>query len=445
MQLRFFAFCRALGNVAHGHSLPFGPTNRMDKKYLQLIYENVNVALTSIRGQLLRTILTMLIIAIGIMALVGILTSIDGIRGSINSNFTSMGANTFTIRNRGTQVKIGMGGVKPKTYERIHYRQAVKFKEIFDYPAQVSISAMASFSAKLKYKNEATQPNINVMGCDDAYFAVSGYEIEEGRNFSDPEMRFGIPVIVIGKEVRNTLFSANQDPIGKEILVGAYRYKVIGVLAEKGSSMSFGGDKTCMIPLTNARQNYLGGTTSFTVSVLATDATRLDEAISEATGYFRVARGLKATVENNFDILRSDNLSRMLGDNLYQVQVAGMLIGIVTLMGAAIGLMNIMLVSVTERTREIGVRKALGATKAFIRLQFLVEAVLISVIGGIVGILLGIGIGNLVSAFIGGGFIIPWLWITVGVVLCFVTGVVSGIYPAIKASNLDPIESLRFE
>jgi putative ABC transport system permease protein len=135
----------------------------------------------------------------------------------------------------------------------------------------------------------------------------------------------------------------------------------------------------------------------------------------------------------------------MLGDNLYQVQVAGMLIGIVTLMGAAIGLMNIMLVSVTERTREIGVRKALGATKAFIRLQFLVEAVLISVIGGIVGILLGIGIGNLVSAFIGGGFIIPWLWITVGVVLCFVTGVVSGIYPAIKASNLDPIESLRFE
>jgi len=417
----------------------------MNNRHLQLVYENVLVAITSIRGQWLRTILTMLIIAIGITALVGILTSIDGIRGSINSNFTSMGANTFTIRNKGSNVRIGNAGRKPKSYERIQFRHAMQFKELFGYPGQVSVSAMASFSAKLKHGSESTQPNINVMGCDDAYFAVSGYEIALGRNFSEHELRFGIPVIVIGSEVRKTLFGNNVDPIGKLVMVGAYRYTVVGVLASKGSSMSFGGDKTCMIPLTNARQNYLGSNASFTISVLAPGADRLDEAISEAVGVFRVARGLTAKEENNFEIIRSDNLSRILGDNLYQVQVAGLLIGIVTLMGAAIGLMNIMLVSVTERTREIGVRKALGATKAFIRLQFLVEAVVISVIGGAVGIVLGIAIGNAVSAFIGGGFIVPWLWVTVGVVLCFVTGVVSGIYPAIKASNLDPIESLRFE
>ncbi|MCF8258117.1 MAG: ABC transporter permease [Flavobacteriales bacterium] len=417
----------------------------MDKRHLQLVYENVHVAIASIRGQWLRTILTMLIIAIGITALVGILTSIDGIRSSINSNFTSMGANTFTIRNKGSNVRIGHAGRRPKTFARIGYREAVQFKETFHYPGQVSVSAMASFSAKLKHGSKATQPNINVMGCDDAYFAVSGYGIAHGRNFSEHELRFGIPVIIIGAEVRDALFDKKQDPIGKLVMVGAYRYTVIGVLAEKGSSMSFGGDKTCMIPLTNARQNYLGGSTSFTVSVLAPGADRLDESISEAVGVFRVSRGLTAKEENNFEVIRSDNLSRILGDNLYQVQVAGLLIGIVTLMGAAIGLMNIMLVSVTERTREIGVRKALGATKGFIRLQFLVEAVVISVMGGAVGILLGIGIGNAVSGFIGGGFIIPWLWITVGVVLCFVTGVVSGIYPAIKASNLDPIESLRFE
>ncbi len=417
----------------------------MNRHFFQLILENVYVAIASIKGQWLRTVLTMLIIAIGITALVGILTSIDGIRGSINSNFTSMGANTFTIRNKGTNVRIGSGGKKPKTFERIHYREATRFQESFDYPSQVSVSAMASFSAKLKYGSETTQPNINVMGCDDAYFAVSGYEIAQGRNFTEPELRFGMPVIVIGYEVYKTLFGAGTDAIDKQVMVGGYRYKVIGVLAEKGSSMSFGGDKTCMIPLTNARQNYLGRNTSFTVSVLAPSGDRLDEAISEAVGAFRIARGLNPMEENNFDIVRSDNLSRILGDNLYQVQVAGMLIGIVTLMGAAIGLMNIMLVSVTERTREIGVRKALGATKAFIRLQFLVEAVVISVIGGLLGIVLGIVIGNAVSAFIGGGFIIPWGWMTLGVVLCFITGVVSGFYPAVKASNLDPIESLRFE
>lgn len=417
----------------------------MDRKYLQLLLENVKVAFGSIKSQWLRAILTMLIIAIGITALVGILTSIDGIKSSITSNFTSMGANTFTIRNRGSNIRIGRSGKKPKRYERITYRQAERFQEAFDYPALVSVSAYASFASTLKYGSEKTQPNINVMGCDANYFAATGYEIERGRNFSETEERFGIPVIILGKEIEKVLFPGNADPIGKEVSVGAAKYRVIGVLAEKGSTMGFGGDKTCMITLTNARQQYLSPKTSFTISVLADNVASLETAISEATGTFRVVRGVQAGEENNFEMVRSDNLSKMLVDNLYEVQVAGFLIGIITLMGAAIGLMNIMLVSVTERTREVGVRKALGATKAFIRLQFLVEAVSISVMGGAFGIVFGILIGNAVSSFIGGGFIIPWLWIIVGVIICFVVGVVSGIYPAIKASNLDPIESLRFE
>ncbi len=417
----------------------------MDKKYFQLLIENVKVALGSIRSQWLRAILTMLIIAIGITALVGILTSIDGIKSSITSNFTSMGANTFTIRNRGSNIRIGRGGKKPKNYTRITYREAERFQEVFKFPALVSVSAYASFASTLKHGSEKTQPNINVMGCDANYFSASGYDFELGRNFSETELRFGIPVIVIGKEIKDVLFQKNVDPIGKEVALGGAKYKVIGVLAEKGSSMGFGGDKTCMITLTNARQHYLRPKTSFTVSVLADNIASLESAISEATGTFRVVRGVNAGEENNFEVVRSDNLSKMLVDNLYEVQVAGFLIGIITLMGAAIGLMNIMLVSVTERTREVGVRKALGATKAFIRLQFLVEAVSISVLGGLFGIVFGIMIGNGVSSFIGGGFIIPWLWIIVGVIICFVVGVVSGIYPAIKASNLDPIESLRFE
>ncbi|MBL4586383.1 MAG: ABC transporter permease [Flavobacteriales bacterium] len=417
----------------------------MDRKYLQLVSENVKVAFGAIKSQWLRAILAMLIIAIGIMALVGILTSIDGIKSSITSNFTSMGANTFTIRNRGVNIRIGKRGKRPKRYSRITYREAMRFKETFDFPSKVSVSAVASFAATLKHGSEKTQPNITVVGSDDNYFSASGYEIIEGRNFSETELRFGIPVLVIGHEIKKVLFPGNINAVGKEVSVGAHKYKVIGVLAEKGSSMSFGGDKTCMITLTSARQHFLRRKTSFTISVLTDDVISLESAISETTGAFRVVRGVKAGEENNFEIVRSDNLSKMLVDNLYEVQVAGFLIGIITLMGAAIGLMNIMLVSVTERTREVGIRKALGATKAFIRLQFLVEAVSISILGGLFGIVFGIAIGNGVSSFIGGGFIIPWLWIITGVIICFVVGVVSGIYPAIKASNLDPIESLRFE
>ena len=417
----------------------------MNKKHYQLLLENIKVALGAIRSQWLRAILSMLIIAIGITALVGILTSIDGIKGSITSNFTSMGANTFTIRNRGTNIRIGKGGKKPKRYSRVTYREAVSFKESFVFPANVSVSAVASFAATLKHASEKTQPNVNVVGCDRNYFGASGYEITIGRNFTEMEERFGTPVILIGSEIDKILFPGTIEAVGKEIAVGAHKYKVIGVLAEKGSSMSFGGDKTCMIPLTNARQHFLRRSTSFAISVLADNVVSLESAISEATGTFRVVRGVRAGEENNFEIVRSDNLSKMLVDNLYEVQIAGFMIGIITLMGAAIGLMNIMLVSVTERTREVGVRKALGATKAFIRLQFLVEAITISILGGLFGIVFGILIGNGVSAMIGGGFIIPWLWITVGVIICFVVGVISGIYPAIKASNLDPIESLRFE
>ncbi len=417
----------------------------MNDKYFQLVLENVKVAFGAIKSQWLRAILTMLIIAIGITALVGILTSIDGIKSSITSNFTSMGANTFTIRNRGSNIRIGRGGVKPKHYARVTFREAERFQKSFQFPALVSVSAAASYAATLKYGSEKTQPNINVMGCDNNYFAASGYEISHGRNFTEMELRFGIPVIVIGQEIKKVLFPGQIDPVGKDLTVGGSKYRVIGVMAEKGSSMGFGGDKTCMIPLTNARQHYLSPKTSFTVSVLADNVTSLESAISEATGTFRVVRGMRAGEENNFEVIRSDNLSKMLVDNLYEVQVAGFLIGIITLLGAAIGLMNIMLVSVTERTREVGVRKALGATKAFIRMQFLVEAITISVLGGLAGIVFGIMIGNGVSSFIGGGFIIPWLWIITGVIICFIVGVVSGIYPAIKASNLDPIESLRFE
>jgi len=407
--------------------------------------ENIKISLVSIKGQLLRTVLTVLIIAFGIMALVGILTAIDAIKGSINSNFTRMGANTFTIRNRQTTIRIGQSGRKPKNYREINYREAEAFVDKFSFPAVASVSTLATFAATLKYHSEKTNPNIQIFGVDENYMATSGYELDNGRNFSTQEILFGSHSIILGKDLIPVLFKGKTDPIDKIISVGNGKYRVIGVLKSKGNSSGFGGDKVCLLPLSNVRQYFPRPNMSYTINVLSPGQELLESAVGEATGTFRVVRKLGIGEENNFEITKSDNLANMLIDDIKYVTIAATLIGVITLLGAAIGLMNIMLVSVTERTREIGIRKAIGATKKIIRSQFLAEAVVICQLGGLLGIFFGIVIGNVISIMIGGSFIIPWLWIGSGVAICFVVGIGAGIYPAIKASNLDPIDALRFE
>lgn len=417
----------------------------MNRQNFQLYYENFKVALRAIRIQLLRAVLTMFIIAIGITALVGIRTAIDGLKSSLSTQFQQMGSNTFTIRNRGQNIHVGKRGKKAKRYRQITYREAMRFKNEFSVPSDVSISTMASWSATLKHLSEKTQPNISVMGCDAEYFSCSGYQFKMGRNFSETELRFGMPVAIISSEIADILFPNIKNPTERVISVGAAKYRVIGVLEEKGSSMSFGSGKMCMIPLTNVRQHYLRRNASFTISVMAQSVDKLEASIAEATGLFRVIRKVDAKSESTFEIVRSDSISRMFLENDYIVDITGILVALLALVGASIGLMNIMLVSVTERTREIGVRKAIGATKEFIRQQFLIEAIVICQLGGLMGVVMGIGLGNVISMVVGGGFIIPWLWIILAFLVCLGVGLISGLYPAIKASNLDPIESLRFE
>ncbi|HPH83608.1 MAG TPA: ABC transporter permease [Flavobacteriales bacterium] len=409
-----------------------------------LVFENIRIALTSIRSQSLRTFLTIMIIALGIMALVGILTAIDVIKESITSNFTSMGANTFNIRNRGSNMRIGKGGKRPPVYKTISFEEASRFKDEFRFPCKVGISCVGSRISTVKSGSLKTNPNITIFGGDENYLITAGYELSEGRNFSMTEINTGSNVALIGQELKKNLFP-KSSPIGKEISVGALKVKVIGLLKEKGSSFGFGGDKIVLLPVLNVRQHFGSNSMSFVINVLADSPATIDATVAEATGFFRKIRKLRTKEPANFELTKSDNLSAMLIDNLSFVTIAATLIAIITLVGAAIGLMNIMLVSVTERTREIGVRKAIGATSITIRNQFLIEAIVICQLGGILGIVLGILMGNGVSMYFDQGFIIPWAWMILAAILCFIVGLLSGLIPAIKAAKLDPIEALRFE
>jgi len=409
-----------------------------------LLVENIKIATKSIKSHTTRTALTIMIIAFGIMALVGILTATDAIESSINKNFSAMGANTFTIRNnemRGGNPRMNKG----KQNQTITYFEALNFKNSFNYPAKTSITYMGSNTATIKYLSEKTNPNITVLGIDENYILTSGNSILYGRNISIEEVNAGSNVAIIGEKLSNQVFKNNIFPIDKEILIGSVKVKIIGVLKSKGSSFGFSGDNNCFIPVNNVRQNFFRNNSSFAISITTNNPLKTDEAINEARGHFRNIRKLKINEEDNFNISKSDNLANTLNDQLKYVTMAATIIGIITLVGAAIGLMNIMLVSVSERTREIGTRKALGANNKTIKMQFLIESIVIGQLGGIIGVFLGIIIGNAVSAIIGSNFIVPWPWIILGVVLCFIVSVISGYLPSSKAAKLDPIEALRYE
>jgi putative ABC transport system permease protein len=410
------------------------------------LVENFREGLRSVKANMLRSIITAMIVMLGIMALVGVLTAVDGIQASIIDSLSSLGANTFSIRtidNRGSS----RDGVQEKVYPRVTMGEMLRFREQYTVPALVSIHANVTEIAEVKHKSKKTNPNVFVMGITEDYFVLKDVEFEEGRGFSALEVKSGVPLVVLGYKVYKSIFNENEKAENEVVTFMGTQFKVIGLLKEKGgfNDPNSNYDNMAFVTLVKGNQMAAGQGLNYRLNIGIDDPTMMEYAMGEATGVMRSVRGDDAGAPNSFELQRSETLAEL--ESLTgKAQAVGIIIGVVTLLGASIALMNIMLVSVTERTREIGVRKALGATPLRIKQQFVIEAIVVCLIGGIAGIVLGIVLGNVFAFVLGNkNFLIPWFWILVGFSVCIFVGLISGYYPARKASLLDPIESLRFE
>jgi putative ABC transport system permease protein len=422
------------------------------------LLDTFSLAWRTIRGNKLRSSITIAIIAFGIMALIGIITAIEAMNQSLKESFSSMGANAFSIRfkearmgfnNRNNEVKKTNRKLKEKKSNMgkpILKDEAERFKNNFNFPGSiVSVYRRGPGAQELHYLEKKTNPQITVWGGDENYLAVNGYSIAAGRNLNELDIQSGRNVCILGSNVATKLFGLNAERcIDKIIRVGSMPYRVIGLLKSKGSSAMLRQDDMIFTSYTNVRR-FQNISSSYILGVMVKNVRELDVASDEATAVFRAVRKMEPADEINFVVERSDKFAELFIGFLGSITGAAGAIGFITLVGAAIGLMNIMLVAVSERTREVGLIKAIGGKSSNIRQQFLFESIIISLLGALFGIILGILVGNLFSIILKTGFVVPWFWVVMGVILCTAVGLIAGIYPAMKAAKLNPIVALRFE
>jgi putative ABC transport system permease protein len=422
------------------------------------IADSITLALHTLRSNKLRAGITMAIIAFGIMALIGIITAIKAMNQKFTDGFSTMGANTFTLRFKERKVAFSNSksamelSSKKNQKERlsnvgkmITKLEAEQFVQQFEWNAIKGISLYGNRNNSASYQNRKTHPNVSIFGSDEHYVALNGFELLYGRNISRQDVPAASNVCLLGYDVAKKLFKGEMETAVHSIIqINGLNFKVAGVLASRGSTFGFSRDNVIVTPYTQAEKFFSRGF-SYVIAVMTPDILQTEAAMSEAEGTFRAIRKLTATEQNNFVTDRSNSIAEKAMNSLRFLTLSATVIGLITLIGAAIGLMNIMLVSVSERTREIGLAKAIGSKSKDIARQFLLEAVIISLIGAVAGILLGVVVGNLFALFLQTGFVVPWNWVLYGIILCSLTGLLAGLYPAYKAGKLNPITALRYE
>ena len=419
----------------------------------------LSIAFRSVRSNMLRTVLTVLIIALGITALVVVNTAIKAIDQKFTESFSTMGASGFTIRYKQRNIRFGGGGgseikkekkgskkeKKSNLDKKIRKEEAEMFVQNFKFPSSKGVSVFATRNAIASYEAKKTSPNVLLFGGDENYMILNGYKLRAGRNLNQADVQSARNVCIVGYDVAKKLFNDNPDrAVNAIIRVQNIPYRVIGVLDSRGSSFGMSLDNRIFTSYTNVHRQFSSGI-SYVIAIMTDDIKKVQVAMGEAEGVFRSVRKLATTEENNFVLDRNDSVAEKAMNSLGMISLSALVIGFITLIGAAIGLMNIMLVAVTERTKEVGLVKAIGGKSKTVRAQFLMESIIISVLGAMLGIIFGILIGNLISIAINTGFVVPWNWVILAIAICSVTGLLAGLYPALKAGRLNPIEALRYE
>lgn len=391
----------------------------------------------------LRSGLTILGITIGVFSVVGVMTALSAVRQSIDTGLSVFAANVFEISK---YPAIQFDGNHSKWRKRPNIKPS-EAMELADRMRAEGIPVTVygvDHGERVRFEDRRTSPNNAIFGTNENFLLTNKYDIAYGRNLTLSDLEFNRPVIVLGADIEEELFP-DQNPIGKSVVADDNRYTVVGVLERRGKLFGNSMDNIVLIPVTRFVANNWGPWRSMDISVMAPSAVEMPLTEDMAIGFFRQVRGLEPEEENDFEIYSNDSLQAAFAEIARVVGTGGLLISAIALLCAGVGIMNIMLVSVTERTREIGLRKSIGARKKDILRQFLLEAVALSLLGGIAGIVLGWVVGNVIAAQMNVPMIIPWLWIGVAIGVCTAIGVGFGFFPAWRAAQLKPVEALRYE
>ncbi|MBU2505937.1 MAG: ABC transporter permease [Bacteroidetes bacterium] len=409
------------------------------------LFQVVVVALSSLRANKLRSALTILGIVVGIFSIIAVSTVIAMLQTSIEEGVSALGKNTFQLQ-KWPSVQTGSAEERAMIRNRrdITLEEYSRLKDKLQNDAKMVGGELWRFGRRVKYENKETNPNVHLSGCTPEAFPNNSWNVEDGREFNQREVDGYERIIVLGRDVANSLFEF-VDPIGEEVWVDGHKLKIIGVLEKQGAFFGNSQDNFVIIPVTTFQAFYGARRNSVNITIQAYERDSYDDLIETTEGYFRTIRKVPAGEQNDFEVRSNEQVLKQINEITAGVRIGAFVIAAIALLAAGVGIMNIMLVSVTERTKEIGIRKSIGAKRRNILVQFLVEAITLCIFGGIIGIILGVATGNLAGSFLNASAVLPMDWIVIGVGLCVLIGVLFGTYPAYKASNLDPIEALRYE